>query len=134
MLTDAGRPIGLAATARMRQCEGHRNAGSATFTACAGHRQVRLLTVTSVPKSASGMTYVCPAASAIKFVIVSGCDMRETWLAFTSIVVALMRFAMKRSRSGLIVRSSAETAYQLGFDRHAAWVVMSASNVRLNGT
>src|SRR5436190_10691803 len=54
MLTDAGRPIGSAATARMRRCEGDRNAGSATSTACAGHRQVRLLTVTSVPKPASG--------------------------------------------------------------------------------
>src|SRR5436190_22052760 len=54
MLTDAGRPIGSAATARMRRCEGDRNAGSATFTVCAGHRHVRLLTVTSVPKPASG--------------------------------------------------------------------------------
>src|SRR5260370_26377562 len=44
-----------------------------------------------------------------------------------------MHLAMKRSRSGLIVRSSVDTAYQLGFDRHAAWVVLSASNVRLNG-
>jgi hypothetical protein len=42
-----------------------------------------------------------------------------------------MRLAMKRSRSGLIVRSSVDTAYQLGFDRQAAWVVLSASNVRL---
>jgi hypothetical protein len=59
----------------------------------------------------------------MRFVIVSGCDMRETWLALTSIVFAPMRFAMNRCRSGLIVRSSVETAYQLGFDRHAAWVV-----------
>jgi hypothetical protein len=59
--------------------------------------------------------------------------MRETWLAFTSIVFAPMRLAMKRSRSGLMVLSSVETAYQLGFDRQAAWVVLPASNVRLNG-
>src|SRR5262249_26562102 len=55
-------------------------------------------------------TYLCPAASRISAVIVSGCDMRERWLAFTSIVFAPMRFAMKRWRSGLIVRSSVETA------------------------
>jgi len=66
-------------------------------------------------------------------VIASGCDMRERWLALTSTVVAPMRLAMKRWRSGLIVRSSVDTAYQLGLERHAARVVLSASNVRLNG-
>src|SRR5262249_40093298 len=55
-------------------------------------------------------TYLCPAASRISAAIVSGCEMRERWLAFTSIVFAPMRFAMKRWRSGLIVRSSVETA------------------------
>src|SRR5262249_56004175 len=55
---------------------------------------------------------------------VAGCDIRETGLGLTSIVLAPIRFAMKRSRSGLMVRSSVETAYQLGFDRHATWVVL----------
>jgi hypothetical protein len=32
-------------------------------------------------------------------------------------VFAPIRFAMNRSRSGSIVRSSVDTAYQLGFDR-----------------
>ena len=62
--------------------------------------------------------------------IVSGWLISERWLALTSIVLAPIRFAMKRSRSGSIVRSSVETAYQLGFDRHAACVVLPASKCR----
>src|SRR5258707_13774175 len=54
--------------------------------------------------------YACPAALRIKFAIVSGCEIRARWLAFTSMVVAPMRLAMNRSRSGLMVRSSVETA------------------------
>jgi hypothetical protein len=38
-------------------------------------------------------------------------------------VLAFKRFAVKCSRSGLIVRSSVETAYQLGFERQAVCVV-----------
>src|SRR4051812_19350244 len=68
------------------------------------------------------VAYVCPAASRITFVMTSGWDISERWLAFTSIVFAPMRLAMNRSISGLMVRSSVDTAYQLGFDRHAAWV------------
>src|SRR5580698_7239105 len=75
----------------------------------------------------------CPAASMISFVISSGWEISERWLAFTSIVFAPIRLAMNRSRSGLIVRSSVDTAYQLGFDRQAACVVLPASNVRSNG-
>jgi transposase, IS6 family len=52
----------------------------------------------------------CPAASRISRVISSGWEISERWLAFTSMVLAPMRLAMKRSRSGLIVRSSVETA------------------------
>ena len=52
----------------------------------------------------------CPAASRIKRVISSGCEISERWLAFTSMVSAPIRLAMKRSRSGLMVRSSVETA------------------------
>jgi hypothetical protein len=52
----------------------------------------------------------CPAASKINRVISSGREISERWLAFTSIVLAPIRLAMKRSRSGLMVRSSVETA------------------------
>lgn len=51
-----------------------------------------------------------PAASRISAAISSGWEISERWLDFTSMVLASMRFAMKRSRSGLIVRSSVETA------------------------
>jgi hypothetical protein len=50
------------------------------------------------------------AACRIRSVISCGCEMSDKWLACTSIVVAPMRLAMYRSRSGLIVRSSVETA------------------------
>jgi len=53
------------------------------------------------------MIYFCLAASKIRFVIVSGCDMRETWLAFTSIVFAPMRFAIKRWRFGGYLKQKA---------------------------
>jgi hypothetical protein len=56
------------------------------------------------------VTYVREAASRINCEIVSGCEIRDRWLASTSIVLAPIRFAMNRSRSGLIVRSSVETA------------------------
>ena len=36
---------------------------------------------------------------------------------------------MKRSSAGEIVLSSAETAYQLGLDRHAAFAVFSENRV-----
>jgi hypothetical protein len=50
-----------------------------------------------------------------------GCDWEiiDRWLAFPSIVSASIRLAMKRSRSGLIVRSSVETELLRGFDRVA---------------
>jgi hypothetical protein len=56
-------------------------------------------------------TCVFPAASRIRFAIVSGWEIIERWLAFTSIVFAPIRFVMNRSRSGLIVRASVDTAY-----------------------
>src|ERR1700728_5101821 len=43
-----------------------------------------------------------------------GCDMYATWLACTSTVLALARFAIMRSWSGLIDRSAAATMYQVG--------------------
>src|ERR1700738_1862969 len=51
----------------------------------------------------------CPAAWRISRVISSGWEISERWLAFTSMVLASIRLAMKRSRSGLIVRSSVDT-------------------------
>jgi hypothetical protein len=39
-------------------------------------------------------------------VISSGWEISDRWLAFTSMVLAPMRLAIKRSRSGLMVRSS----------------------------
>ena len=50
------------------------------------------------------------SASRIRFVIASGCEMSARWLASISIVFAPIRLAMKRSRSGLIVRSWVDTA------------------------
>src|SRR5882672_3341785 len=50
------------------------------------------------------------SASKIRFVIASGCDISARWLASISIVFAPIRLAMKRSRSGLIVRSWVDTA------------------------
>src|SRR6266849_2162596 len=43
-----------------------------------------------------------------------GCDILATWLAFTSTVLALARFAIMRSWSGLIDRSAVATMYQVG--------------------
>src|SRR5215472_3021089 len=53
---------------------------------------------------------VRPAASRINCEITSGCDIRDRLPAFTSMVLAPILFAMNRSRSGLIVLSSVETA------------------------
>ena len=47
----------------------------------------------------------CPAASRISLVISSGWEISERWLAFTSMVLAPMRFAMKRSRSRIVDHS-----------------------------
>ena len=49
-----------------------------------------------------------------------GCESIATWLVFSSVVVAFMRFAKKRSSSGAITWSRAETMYHAGFDFHAA--------------
>src|SRR5258707_2824587 len=40
--------------------------------------------------------------------------MKDTWLAFTSTVLAWARFAIMRSCSGLIDRSAVATMYQVG--------------------
>ena len=57
-----------------------------------------------------------------------------TWLLFSSTVVAPMRFAAKRSRSGWTVRSSVATMDQLGFDRQAMpscfWVNRSRAGAK----
>src|SRR4029077_14204693 len=50
--------------------------------------------------------------------------MYGTWLAFTSTVVAWARFAIMRSCSGLIDRSSVATMYQVGFVFQAGFVIL----------
>src|SRR5277367_5386624 len=47
--------------------------------------------------------------------------MYATWLDFTSTVLALARFAIMRSWSGLIDRSSLATMYQVGLCFHAGF-------------
>src|ERR1700720_1363289 len=50
--------------------------------------------------------------------------MYATWLAFTSIVLALARFAIIRSWSGLIDRSAVATMYQVGLVFQAGVVTL----------
>src|SRR5258708_36210628 len=74
------------------------------------------------------------AAFRITSITGCGCDSMATWLLFTSTVVAPMRLARKRSRSGWTVRSSVATRDQLGFDFHAVpstfWLNRSASGAK----
>src|SRR5216683_5212788 len=60
------------------------------------------------------------AASRIRFAVSCGRASMATWLALTSIVFALIAFAMARSRLGGMARSCFATRYQLGFVFHAA--------------
>src|SRR5258708_30819888 len=66
------------------------------------------------------------AAAKIKSATCSGCETRDRWPASSSTVVAFMRLARNRSRSGLMVWSSFDTAYQDGFECQAAAVVRPA--------
>src|SRR4029077_3101164 len=50
--------------------------------------------------------------------------MEATWLAFTSTVLALARFAIMRSWSGLIDRSAVATMYQAGLVFQAGVVTL----------
>src|SRR3984957_18918981 len=50
--------------------------------------------------------------------------MYATWLAFTSTVFALARFAIMRSWSGLIDRSLVATMYQVGLVFQAGFVTL----------
>src|ERR1700738_4487300 len=50
--------------------------------------------------------------------------MYATWLAFTSTVLALARFAIIRSWSGLIARSAVATMYQVGLVFQAGFVTL----------
>jgi hypothetical protein len=84
-----------------------RDAGAVAATAPASAPGRAILI--SAP-TASRRAHVRPAACKMRSVISCGCEMSDKWLDFTSIVVAPMRLAMNRSRSGLIVRSSVETA------------------------
>ena len=51
-----------------------------------------------------------PAASMMRSATSLGLDTIDRWLASSSIVLAFIRLAMNRSRSGLMVRSFLETA------------------------
>src|SRR5580698_3507219 len=55
-----------------------------------------------------------------------GKDIYATWLAFTSTVLALARFAIIRSWIGLIDRSSLATMYQVGLVFQAGFVTLWA--------
>ena len=59
------------------------------------------------------------ASSNGKGSVTCGCNTITTWLLATSVVVAPMRLARKRSQSGWIVLSFWATMYQLGFDFQA---------------
>src|SRR5258705_8912147 len=83
--------------------------------------------------------YPCFAATAAAALRITSSTARGwesigTWLLFTSTVVAAMRFAAKRSKSGWTVRSSVATIDQLGFDRQATpssfWVNRSRAGAK----
>jgi len=59
------------------------------------------------------------AAARITSITLSGWESIGTWLLSSSYVVAPMRLAMARSRSGCTVWSFLPTIYQLGFDFQA---------------
>src|SRR5580658_81715 len=60
------------------------------------------------------------AADSMTFAITEGLEMKLTWLALISVVLAPIRFAMNRSKSGLMAWSCVETTYQEGMLFHAA--------------
>src|ERR1700730_3696701 len=72
---------------------------------------------------------VTPAAARMRAAISFGSLISDRCPESTSIVVAFMRLARKRSRSGLIVRSCFDTAYHDGLERHAVVVVFSLVSV-----
>ena len=59
------------------------------------------------------------AAARMTSITKSGWESMGTWLLASSVVVAPMRLAKNRSRSGWTVRSFSATMNQLGFDFHA---------------
>src|SRR5205807_3697767 len=68
------------------------------------------------------------AASRIRFVIAAGCDTIDRWLESSSIVFAPIRAARNRSRSGEVVLSFFDTAYQVGLCLHAATLVFDVNS------
>src|SRR5258705_12237663 len=63
------------------------------------------------------------AAAKIKSATSFGCETSDRWPASSSTVVAFMRLARNRSRTGLMVWASFETAYQDGLECQAPVVV-----------
>ena len=60
------------------------------------------------------------AADSMTFAICDGLEMKLTWLAWISLVLAPILFAMNLCKSGLIELSCVETTYQDGMFFHAA--------------
>src|SRR5262245_26621631 len=73
------------------------------------------------------------AASMIIPATALGCETRETWLDLSSVVVAFMRLAKKRSSSGEIAWSSVETAYQEGLVFQATPDTVAPNDAELIG-
>src|SRR5712691_11320985 len=74
------------------------------------------------------------AASWITAATASGCETYTAWLPLTSTTVEPARLDMARWASGGIILSSVETKYQLGFVRHAGWLIAPPSASTPHGT
>src|SRR5882762_2705478 len=72
--------------------------------------------------------FLRPAAARIRSATSLGCDTSDRWPASSSTVVAFIRLARNRSRSGLMVWSCLETAYHDGFECQAATLVRPANS------
>src|SRR5229473_7273466 len=73
--------------------------------------------------------FSCPATKApvaafsMRRATACGWDTYTAWLPLTSTTVEPARLDIARWASGGIILSSVETKYQLGFVRHAGWVI-----------
>src|SRR5260221_9080868 len=72
-------------------------------------------------------------ADSITFEISGGLEIKLTWLAFISLVLAPIRFAMNLSKSGLMELSWIETTYQDGILFHAAALMGSPKMAAAKG-
>src|SRR6266436_4501181 len=74
------------------------------------------------------------AAFWMRLATACGCDTYTAWLPLTSTTVEPARLDIARCASGGIILSSVETRYQLGFVRHAGWVIAPLSASTPHGT